>query len=489
MKKIMKKIIFLALIILSTSSCLNDFLEVEPISDISTEIYWKSEKDVRAELNSGYTNIQKAFNTGYLNWFEARSDNFIGNSGGTYPYQNINFNKLDAALPACSWNDWYRVISSANHALHFIPLMDNVMTEVNRNHYLSEAYFLRAYAYFNLYRIWGDVPLVTKPVLTQSDVTKPAKVDKAKIMELINADLVEADKLVNTSVAQVFIYSPAALYALTTDVAMWNHDYEKAILFSQKLMDLKLHTLDGVDFKLVCSNAETKDNIFTLKWSFVSNGSNNVTYTYYNSSSALVPARPIYEKWAAPDYRKDIRRIATLDTLLITSYGSTHFATQPAARIWKWSPGENIHSDFMKESFLPIYRLADILLLRAEALNKKGKYAEAIIEVNKVRKRAGLADRTLLDYTDPLTSMVDPVLLENSILQERQFELFAEGKRWFDLMRTGKTMSVMNNFFDTYVAQYGETGYKNFTQDWQLYWPIKQDILIENENLTQTGDY
>lgn len=489
MKKIMKKIIFLGLIILSTSSCLNDFLEVEPLSVISTEIYWKSEKDVRAELNSAYANIQQAYNAGYLNWYESRSDNFIGNSGGSYPYQNINFNKLDASLPACSWNQWYRVVSIANHALHFIPLMDNVMTDQNRNHYLSEAYFLRAFAYFNLYRIWGDVPLVTEPVLSRTDVTKPAKVDKAKIMELINADLIEADKLVNTSVAELFIYSPAALYALTTDVAMWNHDYEKAILFSQKLLDLQLHTLDGVDFKLVCSNAETKDNIFTLKWSFVSNGINRVVFTYYNTADALVPARPIYIKWSAPDYAQDLRRSATLNELNISLYGSSHLASQPAARIWKWSPGQNIHSDYMKESYLPIYRLADILLLRAEALNKTGKYTEAIIEVNKVRKRAGLADRTLVDYTDPVTLQFVPDSLENSILQERQFELFAEGKRWFDLMRTGKVMSVMNDYFDNYIAKYHGRGYKKLTAEWQLYWPVKQDILNENENLIQTGDY
>jgi len=485
----MKKYIFFILIVLGTSSCLNEFLEVEPISDISSEIFWKSEKDVRAELNSAYTNIQYAYNSGFLNWFEARSDNFIGAPAGTYPLQNINFNKIDAALAACSWNEWYSVISSANHALHFIPLMDNVMTETTRNHYLSEAYFLRAYAYFNLYRIWGDVPLITEPVLKKSEVIKPAKTDKTKIMELINADLVEADRLVNTSFTGIFIYSPAALYALTTDVAMWNHDYDKAILFSQKLVDLKLHTLDGVDFKLVCSNAETKDNIWTLKWSYVSNGRNQVTYVYYNSSSSIVPARPVLVKWDDPEYNTDVRRSSTLDSTNFWRYNINHFEANPQARIWKWSPGEFLNADLVNEKYIPIYRLADILLLRAEALNKKGRYAEAITEMNKVRKRAKLADKTILDYTDPITSQVDANLLENSILQERQFELFGEGKRWFDLMRTGKAISAMNDFFDNYVAVYGGKGYVRFTQEWQLYWPVNQNILIENSNLKQTGDY
>lgn len=485
----MKKIIYILAVVFSTASCLNEFLEVEPISDISTEIFWKSEKDVRAEMNSAYMHIQKAFNTGYLNWYEARSDNFIGNSGGSYPYQNINFNKLYSALAPASWNDWYKVISAANHALHFVPGMGNVMSEINRNHYLSEAYFLRAYAYFNLFRVWGDVPLVTQPVLTKTDVTKPAKTAKATIMELIVADLEEADKLVNTSFTEIFIYTPAALYALTTDVAMWNKDYAKAIVFSQKLMDLKLHTLNGVDFKTVCANAQTKDNIWTLKWSFVSNGRNQVSYTYYNTANALVPSKLVYDRWASPEYRKDLRRPATIDTTKITSYTANHIFAQPAARIWKWSPDEAKHSDLMNDSYLPIYRLADILLLRAEALNKTGKYTEAIAEMNKVRNRAGLPDKTTADYTNPTTLKVDAEMLENSILQERQFELFAEGKRWFDLIRTGKAMSVMNDFFDNYVALYGGSDYKKFTDEWQLYWPILQDILNENENLVQTGNY
>jgi len=485
----MKKILYIIIVVFGTTSCLNDFLEVEPISNISSEIYWKSEKDVRAVLNSAYTHIQKAFNTGYLNWYEARSDNFIGNSGGSYPYQNINFNKLYSALAPASWNDWYKVISAANHALHFVPKMGNVMSEINRNHYLSEAHFLRAYAYFNLYRIWGDVPMVIQPVLTKTDVTKPAKTAKATIMELIIDDLEEADKLVNTSFTELFIYTPAALYALTTDVAMWNMDFAKAIEFSKKLIDLKLHTLDGVDFKTVCANAQTKDNIWTLKWSFVSNGRNMVTFTYYSNSNGLVPSKIVYEKWATPQYRKDMRRPATIDTTRLSSYTDNHFFRQPGNNIWKWSPGEKPHSDLMNESFLPIYRLADILLLRAEALNKTGKYAEAIAEMNKVRKRAGLPDKTTADYFDPITTEVDADMLENSILQERQFELFAEGKRWFDLMRTGKVMTVMNDFFDNYAAHYGGSDYRKFTDEWQLYWPVLQDILNENENLVQTGNY
>lgn len=489
----MKKIIGFSIILSLMTSCLNDFLEVEPLNNISTEIYWDTEKDVRSALNAAYAHLQSAYKTGFLSWHEKRSDNFLGTLSGAYPTQNICFNKLNSSLSECDWNDWYKIVSVANYAIYFIPQMNDAMTQIKQDHLLSEAYFLRAFAYFSLYRIWGDVPLIDKPVLKKSEVNKPFRTPKNEVMELIKADLERACDLVDNSLEELFIYSPGALYALCTDVAMWNHDYDKAIESSQMLYDLKKHTLDGVDFSLVCSNAQTKDNIWTLKWSYAANGSNNFIGSYYNTSSPLIPTRVIYEKWQSwEDWsgKIDLRRVATIDSSKISAYGTNHVNRRPTlCRIWKWSPGVRAIPEDLREAYIPLYRLADIILLRAEALNKKGLYQMAIDEMNRVRLRAGLTEKTLFEYLDPTTFEIDPDLIENDILQERQFELYAEGKRWFDLMRTGKVFSIMNEHFDGYITNYGGTGFKNFTEEWQLYWPVSQDILNENENLSQTGDY
>lgn len=489
---IMKKIVGILLLCCTMTSCLNDFLEVEPLSDISSEIYWKSEKDVRAGLNASYAHLQVAYKAGYLNWTEARSDNFIGNSSGSFPYQNVCFNKLNASLPSCNWNQWYKMISVANYGIHFIPQMDKVMTDAKRNHYLSEAYFIRAFAYFSLYRIWGDVPLVDQPVLKKSDVTKPSKSSKEKIMELIKSDLDNALKLVDNTAEALFTFSPAALYALCTDVAMWNKEYENALTYSTQLINLNKHTIEGVDFGKVCSNAETKDNIWTLKWSYAANGENSIIMYYYNSSSPLTPTKQIYEKWQTwEDWSgtPDSRRVATIDSSRISMYGNNHVNRIPTgSRIWKWSPGEALEVSNFREAYIPIYRLADIILLRAEAMNALNMHDEAIAEMNKVRLRAGLREKSLFDYLDQ-SFEISKQMIEDDILQERQFELFAEGKRWFDLIRTGRVMSVMNTFYDDYIAVYGGKEYKKFEFDWQVYWPVHQDILNENENLVQTGSY
>ena len=209
----MKKNIFAGIVLsvvcaLCMPSCLNDFLTVEPLADITNENFWKSESDARAELNAGYAHIRKAYVTGFLYWTEARSDNFLGNVTGGAPVQNVSFNRLSSDLKQCDWNDWYNLISVANYALYFLPQMQDNVSEASYNHLRSEAYFLRAYAYFWLYRIWGDVPLMTQPTLKKSDVTKPRVTGKDTIFNQVVSDLAMADSLVDVTVDEKFIYSP-----------------------------------------------------------------------------------------------------------------------------------------------------------------------------------------------------------------------------------------------------------------------------------------
>lgn len=478
----MKKILFLLFLSISITSCLNDFLEVEPLTQTSTGNFWKTEADVRGALNAAYAPLRDAYKSGYLRWYEARSDNFLGNSGGGDPHRDICLNRITPYTKGSDWNNWYKMISVANHAIHFIPGIENAMTETAKNHYMSEAYFLRAFAYFNIYRIWGDAPLVTEPILTQDNVSKPARTSKEQIMELVNNDLKKAVRLVDNTVDEQFIYNPGALYSLCTEVAMWNKDYNAAISYSQMLIDLKKYSVEGVDFNEVCALATTADNIWTMKWDYAQDQDNNIVGNLYNFGDILVASREVYDKWYNWGAPQDIRFTATLDPGLYSQDGK-----QSGCRIWKWSPGEHLAPAGVREAYIPIYRMADILLLRAEALTHKQCYAEALDAVNQIRRRAGLDERTLDEYT--ANGSVNAVQMEDDILQERQFELFAEGKRWFDLVRTGRAMTVMNQFFKNYIEVYLEDTYYEFTEDWQLLWPISQDILNENDNLVQTGKY
>jgi len=273
---------------------------------------------------------------------------------------------------------------------------------------------------------------------------------------------------------------------------MWNHDYVKAENYSRKLLELNRYNLvKGSDFNKVCSSAITEENILTLKWSYMNNGYNPIAQTM--TTLYVLVSKKVKDKWAEAEWLKDVRRRQTIDSSVV--YASNHLSyINPAAAMWKYEPGKRLVSN-VNEKFIPLYRLADIKLLRAEALNKLadaqvGSYShqDALDALNEIRKRAGLDPKTLTDK-DIVEASSLTYGIESAILQERQFELLGEGKRWFDLMRTGRAMTTMNDYFETDMKPFGVTNYTKFTNEWQLYWPVFQDNIIENSNLTQTGLY
>ena len=495
----MKKLIIFLLTTLTLTSCLNDFLDVKPVSEVTSASFWKTENDVRGALNSVYAFMQQniSSNNGYnyMAWYEGRSDNFVGSTTGTaYPMSVVNMNKLSSVLPATDWNTWYKEISAINAALYFVPNM-SALGSITRDNYLAEAHFLRAYCYFNLIRIWGDVPMVVSPVISVDQITSPTQMSKKVIMDsLILTDLKQAVALVDTTKKdEIFRFSPGALYALGTDVAMWNHDYSAAIDYSTKLNKLNKYKLvDGIDFYKVCATGITSENIWTLDWSYANNGYNKLVYALQNNSVTYLQLSVlVLNQWGTGkvgSWKTDVRRNQSIDTTLLSYIPTDTRNISKYGAIWKWTPGNHSGINTTNQSFLPLYRLADIVLLRAEAYNKLGDLANALKELNSVRAKRGLPDRLLTQYD---TAPDKVYAIESDILQERQFELLGEGRRWFDLIRTGRAMSVLNNHFQNYllVSGYTKDDYNVFTDEWQLYWPVSQDNIVGNLNLKQIGNY
>lgn len=488
----MKKIIFLFLTLLSLTSCLNDFLDLKPVSETYSAIYWQSEAQAQTALTSIYADMQKNFNPNrglnYIAWYEMRSDNFYGNpTAGTYTFDQININNLYTTHPSADWNMWYKSIGTANTALYFIPGIPK-LSDLSRNKLLAEAYFLRAYCYFNVVRIWGNAPIITKPVRGFEDVTRPARDSCKLIMDsVIMKDLYQSMKLVDVSQTDLYRFNAGAIYALATDVAMWNHNYALAdscsnILINNATYKARYSLVSTANFYTVVSTATTSENIWTLKWSFVNNGFNAIVESL--SSSYVLVSKEVKDMWGSTPWSLDARRTQTIDISVV--YGGNYLTSiNGNASMWKYQPVTRIPTS-SNEKYIPLYRLADIILLRAEALNKLGRYAEALTELNKIRTRAGLPSRLITDYS---AAPDKTYAIESDILLERRFELLGEGKRWFDLMRTGRAMTTMNNYFENYLKPGGVTNYKPFTDIWQLYWPVYQNNILENGNLKQTGQY
>jgi hypothetical protein len=181
---------------------------------------------------------------------------------------------------------------------------------------------------------------------------------------------------------------------------------------------------------------------------------------------------------------QEFRESLTYDTLIAEQEGAVPF-------IWKYydldagdqdeTLGEQMPKGDDAEIMNPMYRLADILLLRAEAYNKLGNEQEAVNLLNAIRTRAGLDPFSADDF-----ATIDE--LEMAILDERQLELFAEGKRWFDLRRTGLVKTVMDPLLQERQAEAGLT-VVGFGDERLALFPINRDVLNANPSLEQNEPY
>lgn len=534
-----KTIIVIIASVFMLSACMDEFLDVKPVSDLTTDKFWKTETDVRTALNSAYGYIQTAYNQGYGSWYEGRSENWAplssANSLGT------TFNMLTNQMGASDWTNWYKIISVTNYGLYYIPLTP--MADKNtQNHYIAEAYFLRAFAYFNIARIWGDAPLVIQPTLKVDDIQFPYKSSQALILAQVRRDIdsafIKMDKdgtLGGSRTVNKGKFSVAALYALATDFSMWMHEYQKALDYSAPLNFFMNNTAIALNATADYSKLFTptdattqNENIWVLQWNYV-NQNNTVnqavwqfmnpttpTYTFsswfYSGTGSYKPELlPSFNKKALMGwmfdvyYKGDKRKGVSLDTVAGGSSQATQYviASAVSKTIWKSNGGiKNVTANEANNYPLVMYRYADILLLRAEAWNRLGRLDSSLVNLKKVRDRAGLnktgvkineyfpgaginQTRLITDYlADGLNGMSNQ--LEMDILKERSVELLGEGKHWFDLMRTGRAMAIMNDYYDYALTISTTLKLNKYTDEKQLYWPVYYKNQITNSNLDST---
>jgi hypothetical protein len=277
-----------------------------------------------------------------------------------------------------------------------------------------------------------------------------------------------------------------AILAMLTDVYMWQKDYDNVLASSAALMALSYGYKISANTSALFSSifldpVNSKEAIFSLNWNLVQDGPNSSmsilgsgsnTSNYYIDSTVFLR----FESTKA-----DIRRAVTYDTLLPAKI-------KPVQQIMKFYPvvlnsSKNLTApvNAQNAAYFPIYRFADVMLMRAEAFNWKGDTTSAFAIVNNIR-----TTRKLL----ALNSSLYPGQLdvEKAILDERQLELFAEGKRWFDLVRTGRVIGVMDPILKYRQAQRGNT-VTGFGDPRTILWPIARDVLTRNPLLVQNPPY
>ncbi|MFN5238388.1 MAG: RagB/SusD family nutrient uptake outer membrane protein [Bacteroidota bacterium] len=487
----MRKILFFtaAAVLISLNSC-EKFLELEPISESvavsntsADSVFYKSASEVEAALAGVYADFKNEYYQ--LDYFvngDAQSDDAY--AGGDNP---ANFQIDDYRIDAINLNvsrDWaylYSTVGKANAVINNTQAVnDPALSAQRKAEIIGEASFIRAFMYFQLVQLWGDVPLQLTEVRTISadklddiyPIIFPARTPKEEIYRQIIADLEVALAGVRVTAPHKGFITKGAVNTMLAKVYATQepHDWNKVNQYCDAVIAGGYTLLPDYDKLWNNSQENSPEAIFEINYNGGITDGNWGTKIFrgLDWKKFNLPSNDLARAFDAEGDTK--RKNSSIIFLDVTGkWSDPHWPQTKYPFINKYrtfTEGSNQNYIF--------YRLADVLLLKAEALNELGDLAGAAALVNQIRTRVSLPNTTAATQTD----------MRLAIEKERRLELAFEGHRWYDLKRTGRAIAVMNAVTG---ANNENLGYDLNEQ--RLLWPIPQAELDKNSKLTQNPGY
>ncbi|WP_421876630.1 RagB/SusD family nutrient uptake outer membrane protein [Marinoscillum sp.] len=498
----MKSKIF-AIVLLSVifSACEDDFLTKLPETVVSSGDFYKTEEDFQQATVGMYQPLREFFGTGLGNddfgaWTigEMRSDNtcFIYNTNrGFAGLELIDqfINDANGGGTAVKYINAYIMIGRANQILAAIDEAD--ISDAARDNYKGQALFIRSFAYFDLVQNYGDVPLVLDPPTSYEDTGSPRVASEDVYQQIISDVELAATILPERADQEVGFVSKGAAYTLLGNIHLVREEWAAA---ETALLQVSGYSLvDDYASIFFPSNKNNSESIFEVQyWDDQAAGTaSNFAYQFLPSLSntGVVPGFPNgYANgaggWNTPTpeliaaYEAgDLRLDASIGFLTADSYVDVPY-------VKKFVHGSNLAPN--TNNNWPVYRYAEVLLMIAEAKNEQGK-ADALNYYNMVHAhpRTGLS----------AVGSAGQAQLRDLIMQERRVELAFENKRWYDLVRTGSAIEVMNaqgqNILNNPQTYYYPAGVNPPTGAYQvtsedLLLPIPQREIRVNPGISQS---
>lgn len=508
MKKEMKKAAFIALVILGagmTTSC-EDWFTLAPESEMVKEDFWQKKSDVLSAVGACYRAMdEEAFVKRLIAWGELRSDNVLpGKSFDTDVNYLLSAN-ITAKNDYSRWGSVYQVINLANTVIRYAPdvrELDPDFSERELNQYLAEAKAIRAFCYFTLVKTFRDVPYITEPYDDDSRSFQVAQTDGD---EILKAQLAELQQIVDEApvsfTSEIYNHgriTRKAVLALMADIALWMNDYQLCADYCGELLDhvgtTQLERSSSY-FTNVFFKGNSQEGIWELQ--FDNNTLNYATRDFYGSSSTdpkLSSYDYSYSGSSTLFGRKNDLRV----NHAFVSADGFYLIKKYIAYLFNTNVTTIRNSDFSYGSSTDnwvIYRLADVILMRAEALAELGGQANLDEAVNLVCRTYDRANPDL-EPGSLRGQYSSQEQVRNLVFDERQREFLFEGKRYFDLMRRmrreGTPTNVINTYLiNKYVAQNLDrsTVMSKLNDVNAIYMPVHQDELNANLLLKQNKFY
>ena len=438
------------MVFLSFTGCKKDFIERTPQSTVSVDILYKTDKDFQDAVIGCYTPLQAQYQVywvfGDLRADDSRHEVLANLSRVAVDVFTVN---NDDILLRDTWRNYYQVISRANELLMKIEPIDVAVVR-NKERHKAEAKFLRALAYFDLVRIFGDVPMITTPLtVEESYKTGRQKVDQI-YEEVIIKDLMAAEAALPASYSGIDVgrASKGAAKALLGKVYLTRKDFVKAEQKLKEVTTMGYALLDNYkDLFDYSKNEHHKEYIFDIEYEEGIGEGTSITNAFlpqftpiadiYGVKGTLgdnnAPPPHLFNLFEPGDVRRNITVVQGGAFDRNGNFVKLPPQSQQSFTLKYMTP---VPSGGDSKANWRVIRYADVLLMYAEALNENSKTAEAVTYLNMIRTRAKVGTYSNLSQAET----------REKIYLERRLELSSEGQRWFDLVRTGRALQVMQPY-------------------------------------------
>lgn len=540
------------------SSC-SDFLEIEPQNEIILEKFWNEKADVDAIIAGCYSNMQSDnMLLRMMIWGEFRSDNI---TRGQHLEKDVNIeNILKENLLATNgyttWDQFYNIINRCNTVIKYAPQVaekDPAFSESELKADIAEVSALRDLCYFYLIRTFRDVPYSTEAFTDDDQTMDLPATPFNEVLDMLIADLESVkDDAVQTypkgstvkEMYQTSRITKTAIHAMLCEMYLWKKDYQNCIRYADLVIEAKKkqylednegstasnddartngyplipcdfigsNSVYGRAYNLIFGDGNSSESILELTFmpddNMPSNGA--VSLCYGNSKNAgfmgyaSVPSfiggdvnsnvfDVFMNKYDARAYENIIGEQAIGKYIYKSSI--IEFSTGSASTLYNGIYYENK----VKSNWI-IYRLTDIMLLKAEALAQlisdsetfseqdQSYFEQAFSLVNAVNKRSVCQPVSQLKDTLVMSNYNTKANIVDLVMDERQRELMFEGKRWYDLVR--RSMRDNNtDYLTTQVLQKFTSNTSAIQNQFRkmdaIFWPYNNDELKVNKNLHQ----
>lgn len=538
------------------SGC-GDFLEIEPQDKIVLEKFWNEKSDVENVLVGCYSALQSYDAIARMMvWGEFRSDNVepgLNTQSNASLLRVLNEN-IDALNAFTTWNSFYAVINRCNTVMLYAPEVaskDPAYTQSELNATIAEATALRALCYFYLIRTFRDVPYITE---AYTDDSQEMEIAATPFNQVLNSLIADLESVKNDAVRrypsskalyQTGRITQQAIYAMLCEMYLWKQDYDNCIKYADLIIDAKKEyyqekyagrTMDsdgrlngypleigwrggnsvvfGMNYYNIYGRSNSRvdsgdsdeiifELVFMTNQNMLKNGPIN---DYYGNATDLKGmAAPASFLGIDPNVKDQLfNKLDSRYYFNISSSGSKNYRINKEVYqeiLVEVSTGDptvlyvNPYSKGYNSSNWIIYRLPDIMLMKAEALVERGEegsddFHTAFELVQSINNRS-LCDTKLTNSLKE-SNYKKKSAMQELVLKERQRELMFEGKRWYDLVRR----SLRDGNTDCLTENVGQKDVENsaLAQNFlkkldAIFWPYNLDELRVNSKLVQNAAF